>query len=1045
LGIERPRTLGEAWHVMAVDPAIAPLGGGTAAQIDWRTAGRPARILDLSALGDDLRGIALTSEGGLRIGALATLGAIGRDPTVRAGFPALAALISQIAGPSVRSLATIGGNVARIAGCAVPLLAALNARAMLWDGGGPSECPLLDWLDDRAAGRRRAILTGLVLPPTPNFAVAEKVGRRHGFSPSVVGVAMALQLDPDGRIASARLTVGAGVRPALLANTSSKLIGARRGELDWGSLREGLIDEIQAEGDAFRTARYKKIAAANALVMALGGRLTAPARRVHAIPALGRAEHPQRPVARAEARTWPVRPDIAGKVTGRLRYHTDRREDGMLVARVLRAGIPHATILRVDTAKAEALPGVRAVVTAHDVPGLNAYGIIVQDQPVLCFDKVRFEGDPVAAVAAVDAETAARALALIEVDYAPLPVVDSVAAALAPDSAPIHAGGNLHDTDAYDRGDVDAAWAACAHIVEDTYVTPRQMHVFMETEGGFARPTAEGGVEVFVGGQSNTRDRMQLARILDLPEAKIRVVGSPTGGAFGGKDELTVQPMLALLALKARAPVRLHLDREESTVSGWKRTPLTIRMRTGCDAEGRLIAQDLDLVVETGGYSSWSAAVMHSAMAQACGTYVVPNVRLRGRTVYTSNGVGGAFRGFGVNQMVYAIEAQVDRLAERAGLDAVQMRRLNLRRPGERGVFEHMMSGSERIADVLEYAAASDLWAKPRGPDASGRFVTGTGVALVVQALGLGSLIPDNGGGRLSLSADGNIVAAFSLDEFGQGVMALIQASVAAEMGCALEDIVPIVGDSNAAPDSGATIASRSTTVVGQVARALGPSLASSLAEQAALMLNRPAAELRVGRGGIHDQGGLVLGFDRLAEWIGPDRLPVESVMLPFPVNDSKDRNTLFLHSYAAAVARISVDRATGVTRVLDLDQHTAAGPVMDPAGYLGQFEGGNVQGMGFALTEDSLLEGGRYVTRNLDTYMVPTILDAPHDMRTYAVEALDPGDPYGARGIGELSIGAVAAAIANAVGDATGTWPTALPIDPEAMLDVLGTAGAAP
>ncbi len=1040
---EQAATLDQAWRILAADPTIVPVAGATAAQLEWRKTGWPARLLDLSALGGTMRGISPRPDGNLWIGALTTLSALGRDAAVRARFPVLAATVACIGSPGVRTLATIGGNLCRVAGCAVPPLLALDAVVTLWGEAGYEERPLLSWLADREAGRDRTILVGISLPPSPAYAAAEKIGLRHGFTPSVVGVAAALRFDGAQRIVAARLCVGAGIRPARLTRAESWLAGRVLADLDRRDLEDRLAGEIDAEDDDLRSRRYKRIAAANALICALSLKFTDSAPRIYPIPADRSAAFPQRLLSRCESPVWPVRPDMRGKVAGKLKYLTDYSEDGMLVGRVLRAGVPHAKILRLDVTKAEQLPGVRAVVTARDVPGLNAYGIIIQDQPALCFDRVRYVGDPVAAVAAIDAATAALALELIKVEYEPLPVVEDVHAALAADAQAVHASGNLHDTDGYVRGDVASAWAACAHIVEDTYITPRQMHVFMETEGGFARPTPDGGIEIFVGGQSNTRDRMQLARILALPEDKIRVVGSPTGGAFGGKDELTVQPSLALLALKAGAPVRMHLDREESTIAGWKRTPLTIRMRTGCDAEGRLLAQEVEMLCETGAYASWSAAVMHSALAQGCGPYIVPNVSMHGRTVYTNNGIAGAFRGFGVNQMVFAIESQIDRLAEQAGLDPVAIRRLNLRKPNDPGVFGHTMSGSERLEDVLDHAAASDLWQKPRGPAPDGRTLIGIGVAMVVQANGLGSLIPDDGGGRISLLADGSIEAAFSFDEFGQGVMALIQASVSAALGCARDDVLPVVGDSAAAPDSGATIASRSATVVGQVARALSPLLGQKLLDQAGLMLNRSATELRIGHGGIHDAtGSLVLDFPRLAAWIGPDRLPSETVTLSFPKNDSTDRNTLFLHSYAAAIARVAVDRVTGLARVLELDQHTAAGPVMDPAGYLGQFEGGNVQGMGFALTEDTLLKAGNFVTRNLDTYMVPTVLDAPAQMRTYAVEALDPGDPYGARGIGELSIGAVAAAINSAVAEATGSWLTKLPLEPEAVLDALGMAG---
>ncbi|MGE3990824.1 molybdopterin cofactor-binding domain-containing protein [Pseudorhodoplanes sp.] len=1038
--IEVAETLEEAWQILASDPTVVTVAGNTAAQLDWQKTGWPETVLDLSRLGGKARGVARRPDGSLWIGALTTLTEIRDDPVVGSLFPALAATVSRIGSPAVRASGTIGGNICRMSGCAVPTLLALDAILTIWDDSGFAEQPLLQWLASRSTECHRAILVGLALPPPPTHVAAEKIGLRQGFAPSVVGIAAALRSGSDRQIGAARLCVGAGVKPARLTSTENWLTGRRFDDVAWHELRDRLVGEIVAEDDEHRSGRYKRLAAANALLCALGIKADQPrSRHRYAIPSFRAPVFPQNLVSRSASPSWPVRPDIECKVSGSLQYLTDYRRDDMLVGRVLRAGVPHAKILDLDVSKAERLPGVRAVVTARDVPGLNAYGVLVQDQPALCFDRVRYEGDPVAAVAAVDAATAARALALIEIEYELLPVVDDVRSAMLPDSPQVHEGGNVLDDDRYVRGDVESAWASCAHIVEDTYTTPRQMHAFMETEGGFARPTADGGLEIFVGAQANTRDRMQLARILALPEEKIRVVSSPTGGAFGGKDELTIQPPLALLALKAGLPVRLHLNREESTIAGWKRTPLTIRIRSGCDHEGRLLAQEVDLLCETGAYSSWSIAVSHAAMAQGCGPYNVPNVSLRGRTVYTNNGIAGAFRGFGVNQTVFAVEAQIDRLAEKVGLDRIAMRRLNLRKPGDPGVFGHTMSGSERLEDVLEHAAASDIWHKSRGPDPAGRVLTGVGVALVCQPVGLGSRVPDDGGGRLSLLADGRIEAAFSFDEFGQGVTALIQASVADALGCARADVAPVVGDTDAAPDSGATIASRSTTIVGQVARQLAPRMRAKILEQAGLMLNRAPTGLRIGHGGIYDSAdSSVLSFAKLAAWLSPDRLPSETGTVSFPKNDSRHRNTLFMHSYAAAIARISVDRMTGIVRVLEIDQHSAAGPVMDPPGYLGQFEGGNVQAMGFTLLEDTLIKAGTFLSRNLDNYLIPTCPDAPAQMRTYAVQALDPEDRHGPRGIGELSIGAVAAAINSGVAEATGTWFTNLPLEPETILDSL-------
>ncbi|MBD2844119.1 molybdopterin-dependent oxidoreductase, partial [Paenibacillus sp. IB182496] len=402
---------------------------------------------------------------------------------------------------------------------------------------------------------------------------------------------------------------------------------------------------------------------------------------------------------------WRPRPDGPDKVTGRLAYLTDRTAPGMLYGRVLRSAHPHARLLGVDTAAAAALPGVRAVLTAADVPGHNGYGIARPHQPVFCTDRVRYVGDAIAAVAADTPELAARALALIEVRYAPLPVLDDPQAALAEDAALLHPEGNVLHSAAYTRGEIAAGFAACAHIVEAVYETPRQMHAYMETEGGLFVPEPDGRLSVYAASQHGRMDRLQLARILDRPECEIRVVSSPIGGSFGGKDELNVQPYGALLALRCGRPVKVHHTRAESVRAGIKRHPMRIAMRTGADSAGRLLAHEVDIVADTGAYATLGAEVLNFAVEHALGLYRCPNVTVTGRAVYTNNGVSGEFRGFGGNQALFALEGQMDRLAARMKVDPWLLRGLNLRRaadPGPLGQRIAPTDGARQVWAALE-------------------------------------------------------------------------------------------------------------------------------------------------------------------------------------------------------------------------------------------------------------------------------------------------------------------------------------------------------
>ncbi|MRI53623.1 aldehyde oxidase [Methylobacterium sp. DB1607] len=1067
LRVLRPREAGEALAALSRHGGEARLAAGaTALQLDWAAgAERPDLLVDLSGL-PELRGVEAVG-GNLRIGAATPLAEIEADATVARLAPLLGRAVRTVAAPAVRSLASLGGNVAGRTGCCLPALLALDAALEILTAAGRERVALVDWLG-RAADPA-SLLLAVTLPPQPEGAptTLRKVGLRAAFSPSVIGVAGLLSLD-HGVIGAARLAAGGGpVRPQRLPRSEALLAGRPPGAVDWAGLHAALLAEIDAPDDSLRSARYRRLAAANALVAGLGGagmlpgaggRSGAPPRYR---PVGTGAPAGERVVSRAaDPAGWHRRPDIADKVHGRLAYLTDARAPGMLVGRILRAGRPHARILSIDTAEAEALPGVAAVVTHRDVPGLNAYGIMVQDQPALCGERVRYVGDAVAAVAAVDEATAEAALALIRVAYAPLPVLDSPEAALAPGAPPLHPEGNLRREVRVARGDIESAFAACAHVVEDTYVTPRQMHGFLETEGGWAMMEADGSLTIRVGGQHGARDRLQIARILGWPEARVRVVTSPTGGAFGGKDELTVQPALALLAVKTGRAVRLHLGRSESVAAGIKRNPMRIRMRTGCDAEGRLLAVSVELTADGGAYASLSPAVIETALEHCCGPYIVPNVAGVARLVATNNGTCGAFRGFGANEMTYAIECQVGRLAQAVGCDPVTLRRRNLRAPGSPGFFGQTVGPSERLAEMLDAAAASPLWSAGQGQEQGQESepAVGVGLALNYQGNGLGSLPEDRAAVELRLAADGAIEALYGLDEIGQGLQAAIRSAVAARLGVDRAEIRPVIGDTGRTPDSGSTTASRGTFVVWEGARRTAPAFARALLDAAAQRLGRRpqgeapdgsgSADLALGPGGIREarsnSGRPLLGFAELAAGLPPEALPRSRAAFDFPKADYVAGNARYLFAFGATLARVAVDRVTGEVRVLDLHQHTAAGPVLDAAAYLGQIEGGGVQGLGFTLTEDARMEAGRYAASNLDGYLMPTIADAPERSRVLALEDLDLGDPYGPRGIGELGIGAVTPAIAAAVADAVGHWPGAAPFSPETLLRALCDGAAA-
>ncbi|WP_337101251.1 xanthine dehydrogenase subunit D [Paenibacillus sp. YIM B09110] len=731
---------------------------------------------------------------------------------------------------------------------------------------------------------------------------------------------------------------------------------------------------------------------------------------------------------------WRIRPDGPAKVTGQLSYLTDMTAEGMLYGLVLRSEHPHARIVSIDTEAAKQAPGVRAVLTYLDVPGLNAFGIAHPDQPVLCEDRVRYVGDAVATVAADSLEEAEYAITLIHVDYELLPVVDDAEAALAPDTVQLHDKGNLLHHTGYSKGSLAEGFPQCVHIVEETYYTPRQMHTYMETEGGLFIPGEDGRLTVYAPTQHGFMDRMQLSRILDMPQQQIRIVSSPIGGSFGGKDELNVQPYGALLALRTGMPVKFHNSRWESVRAGLKRHPMKITMKTGTNAEGKLIAHQVRIVADTGPYSTLGAEVLNFAVEHVIGPYVYEHLDVNGYSAFTNNGMSGEFRGFGGNQAIFALEGQLDRLAELHGMDSWTFRKLNMRQLGDAGPFNQPIAQTDGAEQVWNVIAGSDLWkTKDAVPavNAPPWIKTGVGAAFTMHGAGLGVGIPDPAGGRLQLAKDGKIEAVFGYEEFGQGLIASLELMLIEQFGFAGGDIRIIIGDTDVVPDSGSTTASRATAMMWKSLQRMRAPFEEAILGRAAQSLNVAADQLRLGEGGVmrKDSEVMVISYEQLAQLDGE---PIKyETSFHFPTSPVERVGAHFMYTYSAVAVKVEVNTLTGRVNVLNQLHAVAAGPVVNPQGFLGQIEGGSSMALGFTLTEDAVMDKGYYMTRNLDTYLVPTIADQRGEVEVVAIEQLPEGDTYGPRGIGEVGSVTLAPAIASAIRAATGKWVTKLPVEP--------------
>lgn len=736
-----------------------------------------------------------------------------------------------------------------------------------------------------------------------------------------------------------------------------------------------------------------------------------------------------------------VRPDGIEKVTGTLKYLTDRQMEGMLYGRVLRSRYPHALIKRIQTEEAAAHPGVEAVITAADVPGLNGFGIVVPNQPVFCESRVRYMGDAVAAVAAVSKEAAEEALEKIIVEYEELPILDTMEKSLAAEAPGLHEEGNILHQAEQKRGRVEDAFASCEVVVEETYETPRQMHTYMETEGGVVVPEAGGGITVYMGTQHGLKDRFQLSRILDMEEESIRVVSSPMGGSFGGKDELNVQPYAALLALKTGKPVQIHNSRKESVRAGIKRHAMKIKMKTGVDKKGKLIAHQTYIEADTGAYATLGPAILEFAVEHASGPYDIDHVHTKGLSIYTNNGVAGEFRGFGGNQITFALEGQISRLASALNMNLHDFQAFNMRKHESPGPLGHRIAptnGGQLVLEAVDRIREEKQLELIDKPPAAKYMKRGLGTAVTMHGGGLGYGRLDPSGGMIRLNQEGKIEGVFGFEECGQGIVAVIENTLVQAFECSREDVCFLIGDTEKVPVSGSTTASRGTSMVYHAVQRLKPLFQQQLFERAATVLEKKPEDFYTGKGGVYllETKEQVLSYRELAEASPDEKLEVQTTF-DFPVTPDEIDSGHFLYTFGAVLVEIEIDMRLGRIKVIDLQHAVAAGPVVNPKGYRGQVEGGGVMSVGYSLMENAAMTNGQYDTDNLDTYMIPSIQDVPAVMAVEAIEDLYEEDQYGPRGVGEIGTVAVAPAIAEAVFQAVGTHVTSIPISREVLMNL--------
>ena len=726
------------------------------------------------------------------------------------------------------------------------------------------------------------------------------------------------------------------------------------------------------------------------------------------------------------------RVDAWGKVTGRAKFAEDYGLAHQLVGRVLRARHPHARIVRIDTARAERLPGVAAVLTARDVPGKNVFGIVTENQRVLADDRVRYLGDGVALVAAVSREVADQALSLIDVDYEVLPVLSDPEEALNPEAPRIHGDDNVFVHHKVRRGDVAAGFARADFVIERRFRTQFIEHSYLEPEAVLAEPAEQGGVRIIGSIQNLFSSRRSVAAALAVDLNRVQLVQATLGGSFGGKDEVMTALCCraALLALRTGKPVKMVNTREESMLESYKRHPYVLYYKWGARNDGTITAMEIRCIADGGAYASMSPFVTWRSVVQATGPYACENVRTDVYAVYTNNNYTGAMRGFGSPQVNFAIESMMDELGERVGKDQLEIRLQNCFERGSVTATGQRLDHLVSLKEVLtKAAAAADLqrkWRECRAAPAAPR-KRGVGLACSYRGVSLGAEGADAAGTIVSVQTDGSVIVSSGITDMGQGAQTQMAQIAAEVLGITMERIQFLNTNTSRVPDSGPTVASRGTIMGGSAAKNAAETVRDVLLAAAAEMTSRPRESLALRDGHLvaADTGERLASFSELAaECFRQGRPMIGLGWHKAPHTDWDEERgqgtAYFTFVYGTNVAEVEVDTETGKTDVVSMVSAHEVGRAISRGGVLGQMYGGIAMGLGYGLLEEFEIEAGVPKQLNFDEYLLPTSLDVP-PIETIIVENPDPLGPFGAKSVGEPTNELAAPAIVNAIHNATG------------------------
>ena len=723
--------------------------------------------------------------------------------------------------------------------------------------------------------------------------------------------------------------------------------------------------------------------------------------------------------------------DTVDKVTGAAKYPGDYSFENQAIMQVVFAEKPHAIIKKLDISKAEAFPGVLAVITSKDVP-CNEYGLITPDQPVLCglgsskkdADHVRFYGDQIALVVAENEKIARKASKLVEVEYEDLPILEDPRKAMQPGAYQIHPDNENNVVLHYkiNNGDISEGFEQSDVIIESDYVTPVQEHAFLQPESGVSYIDEKGRITVVVSGQWAHEDQEQIAHALNLPVEKVRVIYPAIGGAFGGREDMSVQIILGLAAFYLHnhgidRPVKTIWSREESFIGHHKRHPYYIHTKWGASKEGKILAVETTLIADGGAYAYTSIKVQGNATLLSTGPYFVPNVKIDSYSIYTNNIPNGAFRGFGGPQGCFAVEMQMNKLAEALQIDPVELRMRNAIKEGQPTAVRTALPKGISIEKVMEECALAAGWKKTEAgwkysgnkkstdPDVS----IGIGFSAGYKNVGFSFGAPENCWAKVAIYGDKEIekvILSHAGADVGQGAHSAFRQFAASALNVDLEKVELIASDTAKSGSSGSASASRMTFMAGN--SIIGAAKAA------------------------------------LEKWNKEER-PAEATFIYIPpattpyAPETGECYPNFAYGYTAEAIEMEVRKSTGETTYKKVICADDVGKAINPLQVKGQIEGAVVQALGYASMERFIQKQGLLKTTGLSTYLIPTIKDIPNETVSLIVETADPLGPNGARGMGEMPYLPFAPAVCSAVHDATGIWYNEFPLTQEVILRGMG------